>query len=46
MTRKILKNKPLVEAIFGLKWELQEPQPEMKIDPHYKLLIGRFYDKP
>ena len=37
MERKILKNKPLVEAIFELRWELQEPAPGMKIDPHYNL---------
>lgn len=45
MERKILKNKPLVEAIFELRWELQEPAPGMKIDPHYKILIGRIYDR-
>lgn len=45
MTRKFLKNKPLVEAIFELRWNLQEPAPGMKVDPHYKLLIGRLYDK-
>lgn len=45
MTRKILKNKPLVEAIFELRWNLQELTPGVKIDPHYKLLIGRLYDK-
>lgn len=45
MARKILKNKPLVEAIFELRWNLQELTPGMKIDPHYKLLIGRLYDK-
>jgi len=43
--RKILKNKPLVEAIFELRWNLQEPARGIKIDPHYKLLIGRLYDK-
>lgn len=43
--REILKNKPLVEAIFELRWDLQEPVPGIKIDPHYKLLIGRLYDK-
>jgi len=43
--RKTLKNKPLVEAIFELRWDLQERGRGMKIDPHYKLLIGRFYDK-
>lgn len=45
MARKILKNKPLVEAIFELRWNLQEPSPDVKMDPHYKLLIGRLYDK-
>lgn len=45
MMRKILKNKPLVEAIFELRWNLQEPSPGMRVDPHYKLLIGRLYDK-
>jgi uncharacterized protein (TIGR04255 family) len=45
MKRKILKNKPLVEAIFELRWNLQEPAPGMKVDPHYKLLIGRLYDR-
>lgn len=45
MKRKVLKNKPLVEAIFELRWNLQEPAPGMKIDPHYKLLIGRMYDR-
>jgi len=45
MVRKILKNKPLIEAIFELRWELQEPQPGMKVDPYYKILIGRIYDR-
>ncbi|MCK4245079.1 MAG: TIGR04255 family protein [Candidatus Omnitrophica bacterium] len=45
MGRKILKNKPLVEAIFELRWELQEPKSGLKIDPHYKMLIGRIYDR-
>jgi len=45
MERKILKNKPLVEAIFELRWKLQEPAQGMKIDPHYKILIGRIYDR-
>ncbi len=42
---KILKNKPLVEAIFEIKWELQESGQGMKVDPHYKVLIGRIYDR-
>ena len=45
MERKTLQNKPLVEVIFELRWELQELAPGMKIDPHYKILIGRIYDR-
>ncbi|HQJ73851.1 MAG TPA: TIGR04255 family protein [Candidatus Dojkabacteria bacterium] len=45
MERKILKNKPLVEAIFELRWELQELAPGMKTDPHYRIIVGRIYDK-
>jgi uncharacterized protein (TIGR04255 family) len=45
MLRKPLKNKPLIEAIFESRWELVEPSPEMKVDPHYKILIGRLYGK-
>jgi len=43
--RRVLKNKPLVEAIFELRWDLQERTSGMKVDPHYKILIGRIYDK-
>jgi len=44
--RKILKNKPLIEAIFEMRWELEEEkESKFKLDPHYKLLIGRLYDK-
>lgn len=45
MVGKILKNKPLVEAIFELRWQLQEKAPGIKIDQHYKILIGRMYDR-
>lgn len=45
MVRKVLKNKPLVEAIFELRWKLEEPTSRIKIDPHYKILIGRIYDR-
>ena len=45
MARKILRNKPLVEAIFELRWNLEEHSPGIKVDPHYKLIIGRLYDK-
>jgi len=41
----ILSKKPLVEAIFELRWKLQEPTPGIKIDPNYKLLVGGIYDK-
>lgn len=45
MTKKILENKPLVEAIFELKWNLQESESGTRTDPHYKLLVGRIYEK-
>lgn len=45
MARKILKNKPLIEAIFELRWELQQRAPGVRIDPHYKIIIGRIYDR-
>ncbi len=45
MTGKVLANKPLVEAIFELRWELQELQQGIRVDPHYQLLVGRMYDK-
>lgn len=44
MKRKKLKNKPLVEAIFEMKWKLKD-QSGMRIDSNYKLLPGRLYDK-
>jgi uncharacterized protein (TIGR04255 family) len=45
MPRKPLKHKPLIEAIFEFRWELQEQTPGMEVDPHYKILIGRMYDR-
>ena len=45
MERRVLKNKPLVEAIFELRWALQESAEELKIDPYYKILIGRIYER-
>ena len=42
--RPDLENKPLVEAIFELRWELQAKGPNANVDPHYKILLGRFYD--
>lgn len=44
--RKILKNKPLVEAIFELRWELRDTTASGEsVDPHYKILIGSMYEK-
>ena len=41
-----LKNKPLVEAILELKWELpSQAAPKIDVDPHYRLLIGRFSER-
>src|SRR3989304_4360283 len=39
------KNKPLVEAIFEVRWKLQGAPPGPVIDPHYKLLLGRLFDR-
>jgi uncharacterized protein (TIGR04255 family) len=44
--RRILKNKPLVEAIFELRWELiGKADSGESIDPHSKILIGEIYGK-
>ena len=44
--RKVLKNKPLVEAIFELRWDLYEQLPTgEKVDPYYKVLSGGIYNK-
>ncbi len=45
MSRKYLKNKPLIEAIFELRWELKEISQGIKVDPHYKILVGSLYSK-
>lgn len=45
MEKIILRNKPLVEAIFELRWELNEIQPGVRTDPYYKILIGRIHEK-
>ncbi|MEF3697300.1 TIGR04255 family protein [Desulfolutivibrio sp.] len=42
---KELKNKPLVEAIFEMRWKLQGGPTGPQIDPHYKLFLGRLYDR-
>ncbi|MBU0496705.1 MAG: TIGR04255 family protein, partial [Candidatus Thermoplasmatota archaeon] len=40
-----MNNKPLVEAIFEMRWKLQESDSNFLYDPHYKLVIGRLYDR-
>jgi uncharacterized protein (TIGR04255 family) len=41
-----LKNKPLVEAVLEIQWQLQaQAAPGIKTDPHYKMLLGRFYER-
>ncbi len=46
MKRRTLKNAPLVEAIFELRWELYEELPTgERIDPYYKVLIGGIFNK-
>jgi uncharacterized protein (TIGR04255 family) len=37
--RKILKNKPLVEAIFEIRWELQKTDIGFVFDPYYKIFL-------
>lgn len=41
-TIKKLTNKPLVEAIFELRWGL-DGTPGMAVDPYYQMLIGQLY---
>lgn len=45
MPSEVLKNKPLVEAIFEFRWALHEEQPGILIDPHYPVLVGMIYEK-
>lgn len=43
--RKDLKNKPLAEAILEIRWKLQGMPQGPQVDPHYKLLLGRLFDR-
>jgi uncharacterized protein (TIGR04255 family) len=45
MSSEVLSNKPLVEAIFQLRWRLEGGDSEPPRDPHYRLLVGSLYDK-
>jgi len=43
--REDLPNKPLVEAIFELQWALSSGQEQGDIDPGFRILLGRLYDR-
>ena len=45
MSRENLKNKPLIEAIFEMKWAFVSHERTYPIDPHHNLLLGRMYDR-
>ncbi|MEW6248028.1 MAG: TIGR04255 family protein [Nitrospirota bacterium] len=46
MPRRVLKNKPLVEAILELKWVIPTSKAgEIEVDPHYRILLGRFSER-
>jgi uncharacterized protein (TIGR04255 family) len=45
MPKAKLQHPPLVEAILEIRWKLAEQSPGVSIDPNYKLLVGRLYDK-
>ncbi|OGV65070.1 MAG: hypothetical protein A3K19_20460 [Lentisphaerae bacterium RIFOXYB12_FULL_65_16] len=45
MPSENLKYKPLVEAILEVRWAVQRTPQGMALDPHYKLLPGRLFDR-
>ena len=45
MTSEKLQHAPLVEAILEIKWKLLEQSPGVSVDPNYKILVGRLYDR-
>jgi len=45
MENIVLQNKPLIEAIFEIRWELEKKPSNIMIDPHYKLLVGQIFDR-
>lgn len=40
-----LPNKPLAEAIFDFRWDLQTIAGQLRRDPGFRFLIGMFYDR-
>ena len=45
MPNRDLKNKPLVEAILEVRWALDKKPSDLLIDPHYRLLLARLFDR-
>ena len=45
MPHRDLKHKPLVEAILEIRWRLTNHANGAGTDPHYKLLLGRLFDR-
>lgn len=45
MPNRNLARKPLVEAIFEVRWALGTSGQGMQSDPNYRLLVGRFHDR-
>lgn len=45
MKKNILTRRPLVESIFELRWNLSEAQSGVKVDPEYKLAVGRLFER-
>jgi len=45
MSSRELIDKPLIEAIFELRWELQQNTAGLALDPNYRLLLGRMFDR-
>lgn len=44
-TPRVLPNKPLVEAILEVRWALHSAPDGPPVDPHYKILVGRLFDR-
>ncbi|MBS1789435.1 MAG: TIGR04255 family protein [Acidobacteria bacterium] len=43
--REDLPNKPLVEAIFEVQWAFSLAEEQSEIDPGFRILLGRLYDR-
>jgi uncharacterized protein (TIGR04255 family) len=45
MMAKILKNKPLVEAVLEIRWRVPPQTNPPSVNPDSKLFVGRFHDR-